>query len=508
MKLKNTYLTATDQFCGAGGTTSGAKEAGIEVKLALNHWDRAIETHNTNHPEVSHDCTDISACDPRRYRPTNILYTSPECTNHSLAKGQKRNHQGQGDLFQPWTPDPAAERSRATMWDVPRFAEYHDYEVVVVENVVDARKWRMWDAWLMAMHALGYQHKCLYLNSMFFLPCPQSRDRMYVVFWKKGNQEPDLEYRPIAPCPKCGDKEAYQSWKRPERKFGKYKQQYVYRCSCCYQEVTPYYFAAFNIIDWQVPITRIGDRKKPLSPKTISRVKHGLDKHGQQIQIHRDAYHNKVQVTGKPLSTQTARQDANLLIPPAIIELRGRSNSRSSLSAMSTQTSNINHGIAFSPQIVELRRTGKTRSAFEALATVTAGGLNHALLVGNYTPGWTRTLDQPTGTMTTTAQQSIVTTDAWNSFISYYYGQTQTSSLTDALRTVTTMDRAAIVQGSLRVEDCYYRCLKAHEVQRAMAFLDDYIILGNAKEKVKQLGNAVTPPVMTWISKQIVKSLT
>lgn len=46
MALKNTFLTATDQFCGAGGSTSGAKAAGVEVKMALNHWDLAIETHN------------------------------------------------------------------------------------------------------------------------------------------------------------------------------------------------------------------------------------------------------------------------------------------------------------------------------------------------------------------------------------------------------------------------------------------------------------------------------
>jgi DNA (cytosine-5)-methyltransferase 1 len=37
--------------------------------------------------------------------------------------------------------DEAAERSRATMWDVVRFAEHHRYTSVIVENVVDAAKW-------------------------------------------------------------------------------------------------------------------------------------------------------------------------------------------------------------------------------------------------------------------------------------------------------------------------------------------------------------------------------
>lgn len=512
--MKNSYITATDQFCGAGGTTSGAKKAGVEVKMALNHWQQAIDTHNTNHPEVDHDCTDIQACDPRRYPSTNILFTSPECTNHSLAKGQKRKYLDQLELFGKVNIDEKQERSRATMWDVPRFAEYHDYDLIVVENVVDAKRWRLFDSWLRTMHSLGYNHKCCYFNSMFFKPCPQSRDRLYVVFWKKGNKEPDLEYRPIAPCKKCGEKEAYQSFKPGGSVCIKYKTQYVYRCSGCNGEVTPYYYAAFNIIDWAQPIIKIGDRQKPLADKTLARIAHGLEKYGNQqmivtgrytsgiesrvknamtdvlptqpgdashfllscIQLNRSGYHRagRSRTADLPLSTQTTIQDADLLIPPSIIELRGTSNSK---------------GIS------------------NSLGAVTAGGINHGLLIGNYSPGWSRNLSLPAGTMTTTAQQAILTHESWNSFLSYYYGCDNMSKMSDPLGTVTTIDRAALSSVAPKVEDCYYRCLKAHEVQRAMAFDDSYIVLGNSREKVKQLGNAVTPPVMAWIAKQCVKSL-
>jgi DNA (cytosine-5)-methyltransferase 1 len=241
--MKNSYITVTDQFCGAGGSSQGVRNlsrsmgGGLEVKLALNHWQLAIDTHNTNFPDTLHDCTDVSACDPRRYPKTNILITSPECTNHSLAKGKKRKHRA--DLFT--SLDPAEERSRATMWDVPRFAEYHDYEIIIVENVVDARYWVMWDAWLKAMHLLGYDHKCVYYNSMHAHPTPQSRDRMYVVFWKQGNRVPDLNLRPLAYCPQCAKQtETYQSWKKSEVQFGKYRQQYVYRCPTCSNIVEPY----------------------------------------------------------------------------------------------------------------------------------------------------------------------------------------------------------------------------------------------------------------------------
>lgn len=252
MPLKNSYITFTDQFCGAGGSSQGVRRVaekmngGIEVKLALNHWSLAIETHNTNFPDTLHDCTDISACDPRRYPSTDILITSPECTNHSLAKGVKAL-KNQMDLFASGKIDPAADRSRATMWDVCRFTEYHQYNAIIVENVVDARKWVLFESWLNAMHNLGYHHKCVYLNSQHAHPTPQSRDRMYVVFWKKGNKAPNLEYTPSAYCPKCtNDTLAVQTWKRPDVKFGKYKQQYVYCCPSCTTVVEPYYYASFN----------------------------------------------------------------------------------------------------------------------------------------------------------------------------------------------------------------------------------------------------------------------
>lgn len=97
---KRTFITATDQFCGAGGSSIGATKAGVELKLALNHWKLAVDTHNTNFPNAAHDCTDISACDPRRYPSTDILITSPECTNHSLANGKKKPSK-QFDMFNP-----------------------------------------------------------------------------------------------------------------------------------------------------------------------------------------------------------------------------------------------------------------------------------------------------------------------------------------------------------------------------------------------------------------------
>lgn len=134
-------LTVTDLFCGAGGSSSGLVEAGYRVVIAANHWARAIESHQLNHPETDHSQADISQVDPRYFPRTDVLWASPECTNHSIAKGVKRQRAVNDALFEldgtrPLV-DEAANRSRATMWDVPRFAEAHRYRAIIIENVVN-----------------------------------------------------------------------------------------------------------------------------------------------------------------------------------------------------------------------------------------------------------------------------------------------------------------------------------------------------------------------------------
>ncbi len=42
---RNSYLTVTDLFCGAGGSSQGARSAGAEVKIAANHWKQAADDY-------------------------------------------------------------------------------------------------------------------------------------------------------------------------------------------------------------------------------------------------------------------------------------------------------------------------------------------------------------------------------------------------------------------------------------------------------------------------------
>lgn len=556
---KNSYITVTDQFCGAGGSSQGARKAldkvGGIVKLALNHWKLAIETHNSNFPETMHDCTDLSACDPRRYPSTDILITSPECTNHSLAKGQKAV-KTQMDMFDKGILDPSAERSRATMWDVPRFAEYHKYNIIIVENVVDARKWVQFPAWLMAMDLLGYNHKAIYHNSMHHHPTPQSRDRMYVIFWRKGNPAPDLEFRPKAYCPDCGkDVEAFQSWKNQNR-HGKYKQQYVYACPVHILQVEPYYFAAYNCIDWSDLGTKIGDRKKPLSENTIKRIEYGLKKYGKQpLQVisYSPGYTKPM---GEPTGTLTSSDHHGLLTPPLIINDQhstgAKYRNKSVLEGLRTVTTEP-HLNLFTPFIFKAEHSANlkgakqvsgpipTQTTRQSMAMVVPFIINNQQTTGIdfrvksakdrlptiatshqlnlvvppapivVTARGKSKAHSSTNPLTTQSQMinhGIVTDEAFNSFISYYYGNHQASGINEAIGSCTTKDRHQLISYSEPlIDDCFYRMLKPHEIKAAMAFESDYIILGSGKDQVKQCGNAVTPPVMEWIVERCVQSL-
>lgn len=297
-------ITITDLFCGAGGSSLGAEVAGATGKLALNHWARAIETHNTNFPNMDHDCADVSALTTARIRAyphTDILLASPECTNHSVAKGGKRRKPKEVNLFdQEPLSDDAQDRSRATMWDVCRFAEQkqlagHPYKAIIVENVVDAYKWgpndngQLFQAWLSAVRAIGYLHEIVWLNSMFAGPVPQSRDRMYVVFWRKGARKPNLKITPPSWCPTCEKiVPGVQAFKKLDYIWGRYGPQYFYTCPECNNPAIPGAHPAEEAIDWSIPITKIGDREKPLKDATRERVKRGLERllsHRPEVKI-------------------------------------------------------------------------------------------------------------------------------------------------------------------------------------------------------------------------------
>lgn len=50
--------------------------------------------------------------------------------------------------------------------------------------------------------------------------------------------------------------------------------------------------------------------------------------------------------------------------------------------------------------------------------------------------------------------------------------------------------------------------LEPHEIAAAMAFSPGYVVLGSKRERVRQLGNAVTPPVAEILVATLVETIT
>jgi DNA (cytosine-5)-methyltransferase 1 len=584
--MKPSDLTVTDMFCGAGGSSLGAEAVGLRLQLGMNHWARAIETHNSNFQHADHICADISQFEPRRVSSTHILIASPECTNHSQAKTRKAH----ATLFDPHGAD-GAERSRATMMDVPRFAEYHNYEIIVVENVCEVVRWPGFVPWLQFMGNLGYEHEFVSLNSLVAHPTPQSRDRLYVVFWKRGNPAPNLRFDPVSYCPACATRVAgVQTFKKPGRRIGKYRQQYDYRCPTCRGIVYPYAYPAASAIDWSLPTQRIGDRARPLAPATRRRVEIGLERFGQPAIVQAAGHTYEAPGSGyartwsvsDPIHAQTATLSDALAVPPFLAVLRTRADARSlddpipTLVAgnvghalvqpfithagarvsqprtiddpMPTLTTKPGHAIVIPPFLTVIRgntarsiavdeplatitaegtqhyliepfiaelRGGRSdaRSAGDPLATVCASGQHHALVTPafytkNYGPAeqaaaMAHSVDDPLGTVTSVDHHSLVTMP----FLTSYYGTGGASAVHEPVPTVTTRDRHALVDPAIAVDDCGFRMLEPHEIQAAMAFHQEYVVTGNKRERVRQLGNAVTPPIMRMLLERCVESL-
>ncbi|MFF2493223.1 DNA cytosine methyltransferase [Agromyces sp. NPDC058064] len=398
-------LTVTDLFCGAGGSSSGLVAAGYRIVIAANHWAQAIASHQINHPDTDHSNADISQVNPGYFPRTDILWASPECTNHSVAKGVKRQRAENEALFEldgtrP-LPDEAANRSRATMWDVPRFAEHHRYKAIVIENVVDAYRWVMFPAWLQAMELLGYRHQIVWLNSMHAqglgLPAPQSRDRMYIVFWRsdvatKSRPAPKLERwtRPLAVCAEHGEIRAVQTFKKEER-WGRYRAQYVYRCPRCAVVVEPAWLPAASAIDWSIPGERIGDRKKPLAVKTRARIEKGIDRYWRPLVVTAAGNTYDGITTGSAylrarpvdavLPTQHTTAAEALAVPPLITDgIHGAGTVQSGDDPLLTQTTAQTKGLAYAPLVMTNNHGNRAKSVGEPLPTATTA-TTQALLV-------------------------------------------------------------------------------------------------------------------------------
>ncbi|WP_020578904.1 DNA cytosine methyltransferase [Actinopolymorpha alba] len=562
-------LTFTDIFCGAGGSSIGLASAGFELKLAANHWARAIETHSANFTDAEHLCADVNNYDMRRLPTTDVLWASPICTEVSPAGGRRRKGQahkrtkpapGQIDLLEFGPISQAGyERTRATFHDVIRATEVHRYKAILVENVVEvASEWELFDWWVNGMLLLGYEVQFVSVSAAHIgggtIPyAPQWRDRLYLVFTRKGIPLPDVDPRPVAWCSSCDeDVEAFQSWKKPGRRIGKYRAQYDYRCpSHRRQTVEPYVLPAATAIDWSDLGTRIGDRKRPLAAATMRRIQVGLDMFARAsvVAVNHDDF-RAYPAESAPLATRTGKIGDALAIPPMVVPSGGTWNedARTVDEPFRTRTANPKgmEALFCPPYVVELRNNCNARGVDEPLTTIAAEGNHHALvnpfLVKNHS-GFLPperaivATDQPMGTVTTGRHHSLVyppflvknyggncapkdtivpagrpmgtvtARDHHALVIPYRRAAKPYRAVEAPLSTVATVEQHGVLDPAVNIDDCHFRMLQPREHLRAQTFPDTYIVHGNKGEQTMQAGNAVATNVAQWLGTALAAAL-
>jgi DNA (cytosine-5)-methyltransferase 1 len=115
---------------------------------------------------------------------------------------------------------------------------------------------------------------------------------------------------------------------------------------------------------------------------------------------------------------------------------------------------------------------------------------------------------EPLRTLTASGSQSLLTWEHLAHLLVPYYGTGVARPVSEPSGALTATDRYAVASMAVRVEDVLFRMLEPAEIGAAMAFIAGYQVIGSKRERVRQYGNAVTPPVAEVIISALVEAIT
>jgi len=238
-----------DGFAGGGGASTGIAQAiGRDVDIAVNHSPSAIAIHKANHPATEHHCQDIRIVWPTaatRMRPVAGAWFSPDCKEHSKAKGGPVKDRNIRQL--PWEILPWLEETRPTVCYVENVEEMQQWGPLDADgHVIKELRGTEFKRWIGAIRRLGYRVAWRELRACDY-GAPTSRKRLYIVMRCDG--------LPIVwPKPTHGRPDS------PGVRSGR---------------LLPWRTAA-ECIDWSIPCPSIFDRKRPLKDATNRRIAAGV----------------------------------------------------------------------------------------------------------------------------------------------------------------------------------------------------------------------------------------
>lgn len=325
-----------DMFCGAGGESQGikwaAENAEVQIDMyAINHWERAIETHQANFPDAEHLCRDIQDLNPSDLIPGKkvaLLWASPACTHFSVARGGK----------------PCDDQSRITPFTVLDWLDKLTVDRVIIENVPEFTSWgpldeetnrpikelkgETFDAFIGMVRGLGYTVDWKILNAADY-GAPTTRRRLFIQAVRTVSKKSILwpEATHLKPSPNqtlVGD---FSSW-----------------------------VPAREIIDWSLPTQIIDDRKKPLAANTMKRILRGIEKYwgdsAKPFLIRYNGGENRVHSVDDPLPVLDTSNRYGL-VQPLLMEYYGNGACRPISEPLQTVTTKDRFAL-ISPENVRL----------------------------------------------------------------------------------------------------------------------------------------------------------
>ena len=489
-------FVVVDLFCGAGGSSTGALQAitqlGATMKLAaVNHWQKAIDTHQLNHPNASHYIQDVETADPEIIVPAghvDLLMASPECRHHSRARGGKPSHDQQ--RMGPWTIQrwlTTVNVTRLLVENVPEFTTWGPLDEQ--GRPIKARAGDYFEAWLRAIWDLGYQAEWRFLNAAdygeatsrvrFFL---QARNDGKPIIWPEPTHVRDSA----------------------DGLFGK----------------LPRWRGAREIIDWNDPGRSLLDDPKyqarPLALNTRRRIAKGIARYTRNLAGHYlslldlPAEERQTILDSAAMPTQADTADAdhvsdhshqsrftganrNQNIPrgeelpiPTITTATG-----GGIYTVQTDATLLpDHDHQMEPIILSVNHTGSAptpqadacrlhdvEAPLPVIATRNGMALAQPMLVQYYGNSDATSVADPLPTVTTKARHALARPDL---------KPAQNPKTVDPRRMV-------IIDGRSYLLDIRFRMLHNHELARAMGFDDTtaYTFSGNKAEITRQIGNAV-----------------
>ena len=167
-----TTIRTFDMFCGGGGSSYGAEMAGAEIVGGIDSWSLATEIFADNFPEARVFNGRVEDYEPEMIAdttgPIELLLASPECTNHSCARGGR----------------PRLDASRDTAFQVVRYARAMKPQWLVIENVIHMRSWARYTEFLQSLRNESYQVSEHVMDAADH-GVPQKRKRLFIVCDRK-----------------------------------------------------------------------------------------------------------------------------------------------------------------------------------------------------------------------------------------------------------------------------------------------------------------------------------